>query len=442
MAVRKSLGRRFRRLWAAYAVSTFGTWAGFGAFPLIAILVLHAGPTSVSLLAATGLAVGAAAAVPLGPWVEFRRKRPVMIAMDLTRFAALMSVPAAFALGWLSFAQLLIVSAMVAAANITFTAASGAYLKALVRSEDLIVATGRFESTMWTATALGPPLGGLAIGLFGPVTTVVADAASYLLSAAGICAIGGREPHPGRTDAPRLRAGDLLEGWRFILASPTLRPLFFNTILVNGLIMATSPLIAVLMLGRFGFAAWQYGLAFGAPCIGGLIGSRLARRLAAHYGQHRVMLIAGALRGCWPIGLAFIRPGVAGIALVIIVQLGLVTCAGVFNPVYAAYRLNQTESDRVARTLSAWSVTSNAMIAALTALWGLLAGLTSPQIAIAIAGVFLLATPLLLPWRATPQRATAPERLVAADPVMLVLGALTPLPQKAVEEAAPPVFLL
>ena len=69
--------------------------------------MLHAGPAEVSALAAAGLAVGAAVAVPLGPWVEFRRKRPVMIAMDLVRFAALMSVPAAFALGRLTFAQLL-----------------------------------------------------------------------------------------------------------------------------------------------------------------------------------------------------------------------------------------------------------------------------------------------------------------------------------------------
>jgi hypothetical protein len=82
------------------------------------------------------------------------------------------------------------------------------------------------------------------------------------------------------------------------------------------------------------------------------------------------MLTAGALRACWPLGLAFIRPGAAGIALVIAVQLGLVTCVGVFNPVFASYRLDQTETDRVARTLSAWSVTSNASIAALTALWG------------------------------------------------------------------------
>ena len=405
----RPLGRQFRWLWAAYAVSAYGSGLGFGAFPLIAILVLHAGPAEVSALAAAGLAMGAVVAVPLGPWMEFRRKRPVMVAMDLIRFAALMSVPAAFALGWLSFAQLLVVSVIAGAAKIAFNSASGASLKALVRPEDLLVANGRFESTTWTAIVVGPPLGGAAIALFGPVTTMLADAVSYLLSAAGICAIGGKEPRPGRagalrspgqptpTDLPRLRARDVSEGWRYILTHPALRPVFFNTLSVNGLILAVEPLIAVLMLGRLGFAPWQYGLAFAAPCVGGLIGARMSRRLVARYGRHRVMLTAGTLRACWPIGLAFVRPGVAGLLLVIAVQLGLVTCAGVFNPVFATYRLNQTPADRVARTLSAWSVSSSATIAALTALWGLLASVTSARTGIAIAGLLLLATPLLLP---------------------------------------------
>src|SRR6188472_351383 len=98
MPASRSLGRQFGWLWAAYAVSTFGTWIAFDAFPLIAILVLHASAAQVSLLAAAGLAAGALVAVPLGPWVELRRKRGVMIAMDLARSAALLSVAAAYAL--------------------------------------------------------------------------------------------------------------------------------------------------------------------------------------------------------------------------------------------------------------------------------------------------------------------------------------------------------
>jgi hypothetical protein len=69
----------------------------------------------------------------------------------------------------------------------------------------------------------------------------------------------------------------------------------------------------------------------------------------------------------------------------------------VFNPVFATYRLEQTPPDRVARTLAAWSVSSKVTVAAMTGLWGLLAAVTGPRAAIAVAGLLMLATPLLLP---------------------------------------------
>ncbi|MFE3202045.1 MFS transporter [Embleya sp. NPDC059237] len=414
----RDLGRGFGWLWGAYAVSAYGTAFGFGAFPLIAVLVLHSGPAQVAVLAAAGRVVGAVIAVPLGPWVEFRRKRSVMVAMDLVRFAALTSVPAAFAFGRLSFVQLLVVSVVVAAADIAFKAASGAYLKSLLPPADLLVANSRFESTSWTAITVGPPLGGAAIGYFGPVTTVLADAVSYLLSALGIRAIGGTETPPERSGAPRLRAGDLLDGWRYILGHPVLRPLFFNTVVVNGLIMAGEPLLAVLLLGPLGFEPWQYGLMFAAPCVGGLVGARLARRLVARFGRREVLLVSGVLRACWPVGLAFVRPGASGMVLVIVLQFGLVACCGVFNPVQATYRLNHTDSDRVARTLTAWSVSSTASIAVLTASAGVLAAAAGTRTAIAVAGILLLATPLLLPGRGEPPggEAIEPARPEAGDP--------------------------
>ena len=399
------MGRGFGWLWAAFAVSTFGTWLAFDAFPLIAILVLDAGPAAVSLLAAAGLAVGALVAVPLGPWVELRRKRRVMIAMDLVRCLALLTVPVAYAFGVLSFVQLLVVSVVVAASDIAFRAASGAALKALVPGAQLLRANARFESTMWTATVLGPPLGGLAIGVLGPMVTVVANAVSFVLSACGIGAIRGAEPQP-RPVSPDLRAG-----WRTILRSPTLRPLFLNTVLVNSLIMATAPLLAVLMLGDLGFAPWQYALAFGAPCVGGLVGARLSPRLVARHGQETILRGAGTLRACWSLPLAFVFSGAGGLALMIVVQFGLVLSVGVFNPVYATHRLEQIPNDRMARTLAAWSVTNNVTVAAMTALFGLLAGVVGPRPAIAVAGAALLATPLLL---GRPQVAGMPHAATAS----------------------------
>jgi hypothetical protein len=63
----RSLGRQFGWLWAAYTVSTFGTCLAFEAYFLIAIIVMHAGPAQISLLASAGRAVGAVIAIPLAP---------------------------------------------------------------------------------------------------------------------------------------------------------------------------------------------------------------------------------------------------------------------------------------------------------------------------------------------------------------------------------------
>ncbi|MFG2566174.1 MFS transporter [Streptomyces sp. NPDC048567] len=396
---RKALGRPFGWLWAAYAVSAYGSGLGFGALPLLAVLVLDAGPAQVSALSAVGPAVGALIAVPLAPWVEFRRKRPVMIGMDLVRFAAMASIPVAYAFGLLGFVQLLVVSAVIAAAKIAFGAASGAYLKALVRREDLLVANARFESTNWSSIAVGPPLGGAAIGVFGPVTTVVADALSYLLSALGITAIRGREETPGTADRTPLRASALLAGWRHIFGHPVLRALYLNQILVGGLIMATEPLLAVLLLRRLGFPPWQYGLAFAAPCLGGLIGSRLARRVVARYGRDRVFRTVGTLRAVWLIGLVFVRPGVVGLVTVMAVELAIIVNMSLYGPVLSTYRLEHTPQHLVARMLTAWSIGQQASIAVLTALAGLLADATGPRTGLAVAGLLILGTPFLLPRR-------------------------------------------
>ncbi|GAA3997888.1 MFS transporter [Streptomyces plumbiresistens] len=412
--MRVQLGRSFGWLWSAYAVSTYGTWIAFGAFPLIAVRVLHSSAFAVSVLEAAGLAVAALVALSLGPWVEHRAKRPVMIAMDLIRFVATASVPIAYVLGLLSYGQLLVVSVISGTASIGFTAASGAYLKYLVRGDHLLVANGRFEGTSWVATAAGPPLGGALIGLLGPVVTVMADALSYLLSALGVLRIRGGDVAVPRDRATRLRGADLLGGWRFILRDRALRRLFLNSILVSGLIMATVPLLSVLLLGQYHFPAWQYGLAFGIPALGGFVGARLSARLVTRYGRHRVMIVSGWLRSLFPLGLAFVRPGIPGLLTVIIVEGLLITCMGIFNPIYATERLQRTPVNRTAQVLSTWSAVSKLLQAALMVIWGVLATLTSPLAAITTSGVLLLATPLLLPKRI---HLSAPEPASSAEDV-------------------------
>ncbi|WP_280403390.1 MFS transporter [Nocardia brasiliensis] len=402
------LGRDFGWLWSAYAVSTYGTWLAFGAFPLLAVRVLDASAFAVSMLEAAGLAVAATIAFGLGPWVEHRAKRPVLIAMDLVRFGALASVPVAYALGALTYGQLLVVSVVSGTASLAFAAASGAYLKHLLHSDELLVASSRFEGTSWVATAVGPPLGGALIGMFGPVVTITADAVSFLLSACAVRRIRGDDIATPRSESAAPPGIFLLDGWRYIRRDRVLLRLFLNSISVSGLIMAGVPLLSVLLLGEYHFPAWQYGLAFGVPALGGFVGARLSARLVLRYGGQRVMLVSGWLRAVFPLGLAIVGPGIPGLLTVIGVEALLIACMGVFNPVQATVRLRRTPRDHAARVLSTWNACAKMLQAALMVLWGVLATCTSPHTAITISGVLLLATPLLLP-SAADYRSKAPS---------------------------------
>lgn len=213
------LGRDFTRLWAAYAISTIGSAVATGAFALIAVLVLASSALQVSLLSALGGAVGAVLALPLGPWIEFRHKRPVMIAADVGRFLVLLTIPVAYAMHGLTYTHLAVVSVLVAMGQVAFLGASGPHLRALVVPDRLTEANGRFESVQWTSSAVGPPAGGLLMSALGPCVTVIVDAFSYLLSAVGVpCVAGvvgarlsrrfaqGKAPRAALT-APRLALG-------------------------------------------------------------------------------------------------------------------------------------------------------------------------------------------------------------------------------------------
>ncbi|GLZ77463.1 MFS transporter [Actinorhabdospora filicis] len=394
----------FRRLWIAYATSEAGTWIGHGALPLIAVLLLDSPAYQISLLAALGALAGAALAIPAGPWVEFRRKRPVMIAADLARFAALASVPAAVALDALTYAQLCAVAVIGTAGAIVFAAASGAHLRDVVPAEKLVAANARFETTMWTAVTAGPPVGGLLVGWIGATASIAVDAVSYLLSALGVTRLRTPEPAP-----PRRRARDrgVAEGWRRIGADPLLHRLLWNSLLFGGGIMMTSPLLAVFLLRDLGLGPFEFGLAIGVPGLGGILGSLLARRLSGRFGERRTLLALGVLRTLWTLVLPLAPKGTAGLVVVIAAETGLLISAGVFNPVFAAVRLKAIAREHTARVLGAWSVSTKLAQPLFMAAGGVLATLLGTRAALAVAGAIVLATVALLPWRQRSPDATS-----------------------------------
>ncbi|MFE7961224.1 MFS transporter [Streptomyces sp. NPDC057413] len=294
-------------------MSAAGSAVGMGALPLIALVVLDSSALQVSVLAALSAVASAVIALPLGVRIEHQYKRPVMVTADLARCALLASIPVTMAFDVLTFTQLCVVGVLQTAASVAFDAASGAHLKALILPEHRLRANSLFETTNWISVSAGPPVGGLLIGALGAAATMVVDALSFLGSAVGIRRIRQPEPAPPARAAAAHLGRDIAAGWQYLLRHPGLRPLFFNALLFGGSVMMASPLMAVLMLDDLGLAPWQYGLALGLPCLGGVLGSRLTPLLTRRFGQRRILLLSGVARTLWTILLPLTPSGALGL---------------------------------------------------------------------------------------------------------------------------------
>lgn len=393
-------GADFRRLWIAYATSEAGSAVGSGALPLVAVLVLHVPPFQVSLLAALAGVTAALIGLPAGPFIEFHRKRPAMITADVVRCLALASVPPAIGLHVLTYPQLCVVAICQTAGAIVFNAASGAHLKALVAPEDRAAANGRFEATFWTVYSAGPPLGGAITSGLGIPVTVAIDAVSFLGSAYGVRKLRAPEPAPPtRRAGSSARWAEIIDGWRYIARYRDLRALFVNSQVFGAGLMATTPLLAVLLLRDLRFPPWQYGLALGLPCVGGVLGALALKPLAARFGSRRVLLASGVGRAIWTCLFAIVPAGVGGLLLVIAAETLALGGSGVFNPAFATLRMEATEDAYLSRVIACWSISSRSSQPLGIVLGGALAALFSVRVALLVCGVIVGLSGLLLPWR-------------------------------------------
>ena len=393
------LDRDFNLLWFARAASDAGTAIAMGALALIAVRTLEATTLQVSLLTAVAGLVGAALALPLGPFLEARKKRPVMIAADVVRAVLFASVPLAAAFGILSFWQLVAVSGVGALGGIVFGGASAAHLKNLVPRERRTEALGKLESTFWLLTTLGPALGGAIIQLLGSTVTLGMQALGLLASALGISRIRRPEPAPPPPGNRHFLA-EASAGFTVIIRDSRLRPLLLNSTLFAAFIAWIGPLELVLLLRGLDLPAWQFGLALALPSLGGLLGSWLAPRVSRRVGEHRTLVGSAVLRGLPVLALPFLPSGVAGLVVYVISTFLLLLIAGVFRPVYTAYRMEATDDAYMTRVTTAFTLASRGLAPLFALAGGLVATGIGLRGGLLVGVVGLVLSGLFLPWRA------------------------------------------
>ncbi|MDH6137817.1 MFS family permease [Kitasatospora sp. MAA4] len=286
----------FRRLWVGETVSQFGATVSQLALPLVAILVLHADTWQVGVLGACETAAFMAVGLPAGAWVERMRLRRVLIVNDLVRAALLAWAPVARLLGVLTIEQLYVVALATGVSTVFFDVAYQSYLPQLIDRELLVEGNAKLQASESVSQIAGPSLGGALIQALTAPYALLADAFSFLWSAAWVARIEARPPRPERSpDANLLR--EIREGLRFVLGNRMLRAIALCTSSANLFGSMASAVFYVLLARQLRLSPGFIGLLTSTAAVGGLIGALVAGRFAAKVGQGPAIWIAIAVAG-------------------------------------------------------------------------------------------------------------------------------------------------
>ena len=299
---RSSLWRHadFLRLWAAQAISAYGSRITRTALPIIAISMLDQSESVIGLLVMMQLAPGVILALFAGGFIDRGNKRRILIAADLIRAGAVASLTVSWAIGLLSMAQVIVVGAVVGASSAMFAITDNAYLPALIGRSQLAEGNAKIEATEAIAEITGPASAGVLIRVLGAPLAIVIDAASYLWSAFMLWQIRTREhPHveapPTASLSASMRGSDLRIGMRAVFRHPIVRPIVISHMvwsLSGGFFMAlyTPFCLRVLKLDTATF-----GLVIAMGGVGALGGALLSRAFVRTFGLGRTLVMTSAL---------------------------------------------------------------------------------------------------------------------------------------------------
>lgn len=290
--------RPFRRFWAGSAVSSFGDQVTALALPIIAVTQLNATPFQAGVLTASLWAPNLLALF-IGTWVDaFRRQRWLLVIANVVQAAALAVVPVAFVIGGLTMPVLYGAALMLGLGGVLFDSASATFFVRLVRKDQYLSANSALSTTTGVASVGGPAVAGGLIQVLGAPYALVADAASFIVSAVAVASVrvGQADVEVQRPEPFRRR---LALGVTYLSRHPILRASLFASATMNLAALAIQALLVLYATRELGLSAAEIGIALGIGAAGGVIGAVTAVPVAKRIGNGRAITL-GVLLNALP----------------------------------------------------------------------------------------------------------------------------------------------
>ena len=303
---RPSLWRQgdFMKLWTGQSISQFGDEITQLGIPLLATVVLGAGPLEMGILGVVRFLPWILFTLPAGVWVDRMRRRPILIGADIARAALLASIPIAFVADVLTLIQVYVVAFVAGTLEVFFDVAYQSFLPSIVERDELVEGNSKLELSRAGSQVAGPTVAGFLIQAIGAPFAIAFDALSYLGAASFIGLIRrketGPEAHDPAAGKPPSMWQEARAGIGYVVTNRYLRSIAACTGTAN-LFGNISGAVLILYLVRedigLGLDAGMIGIIFALGNLGVILGALTGGRVAKAIGIGWTIVLSAALSG-------------------------------------------------------------------------------------------------------------------------------------------------
>lgn len=288
---RQHLGKDFWLYFTGQLVSRIGSSFTLFAVPLI-VYGLTRSAANLALATVSEFVPYLLFGLVLGAVVDRFPRKPLMLGADVARAVVIGVIPLLAALGHLTVWAVYGVAFVQSTLGIVFECGEFAAIPSLVGRDDLVAANGRILATNSAGSVVGPIVAGVLVGLLSASDLLLVDAASFLVSAGALAAIGvsfdavradGTASDGTAADPTRRRIrDDILEGLRFVWSHPVLRAISVMMALINFTSATEYSQLVLFAHEVLGATARQTALLFAAGAAGVVVIGLLAAPMRRH----------------------------------------------------------------------------------------------------------------------------------------------------------------
>ena len=248
------------------------------AVPIVAVLMLGAGPGEIGALATAQTLPFLLLSIPFGLWADRSSRRRLMVAAELLRGLSLLGLLAAVLAGQLSLGLLALLGFVGAVGTVGYSVAAPALLPALVPAAALAQANSRLELARSAAFAAGPALAGALVAWAGASAAFVL---ATLLSGSAVALLMRLHEPPRTPAAPRHPWLDLRDGALLVWQHALLRPILLTAVAWNIAWFVLQAAYVPYAMRALGLSASAVGLTLACYGAGMVAGALLAPRIVA-----------------------------------------------------------------------------------------------------------------------------------------------------------------